>query len=52
MSLLPRGQVAIEVPAEDVALLVEKYRSSDYPELVNYIAFSCAVDPPVDPACT
>ncbi|KXZ44132.1 hypothetical protein GPECTOR_73g653 [Gonium pectorale] len=30
----------------EVALLVAKFRHEDKPEFVNYIAFSCTVDPP------
>jgi hypothetical protein len=32
-------QVNIHIGADDAALLCEKYRHEDYPELTNYVAF-------------
>lgn len=40
-------QVGIRVSEEEGSLLAEKYYHEDYPELVNYVAFSHTVDPPV-----
>ncbi|KAG2483950.1 hypothetical protein HYH03_017196 [Edaphochlamys debaryana] len=34
------------VSDEESALLVSKFRHEDKPEFINYIAFSCTVDPP------
>jgi hypothetical protein len=41
-------QVNIWLTAEQADLLCEKYSHDDYPELVNYVAFSHTVDPPLD----
>eukprot|EP00877_Chromochloris_zofingiensis_P005200 jgi/Chrzof1/14681/Cz09g11260.t1 len=40
-------KVGIRVSEEEGSLLAEKYYHEDYPELVNYVAFSHTVDPPV-----
>eukprot|EP00775_Hariotina_reticulata_P008738 gene8738-8918_t len=41
-------KVNIWLTAEQADLLCEKYSHEDYPELVNYVAFSHTVDPPLD----
>jgi hypothetical protein len=38
-------QVNIHIGADDAALLCEKYRHEDYPELTNYVAFRWATCP-------
>lgn len=40
-------QVNIRLLPEEADLLCEKYKHDDFPELVNYVAFSHTVDPPL-----
>jgi hypothetical protein len=37
--------VAIPISADEAALLIAKYQHDDFPELVNYVAFSHTADP-------
>jgi len=39
----------LSLPTSAVDLLIKKYFNEDYPEMVNYMAFSCTVDPPETP---
>ena len=46
------SKLALKVAAEDLDLIIEKYTDPAYGDLVNYVAFACAVDPrevPYDP---
>jgi hypothetical protein len=40
-------QVGIRITDAESQLLCEKYYHEDFPELVNYVAFSHTVDPPM-----
>uniref|UniRef100_A0A383W0A7 Uncharacterized protein n=2 Tax=Tetradesmus obliquus TaxID=3088 RepID=A0A383W0A7_TETOB len=41
-------KVNIRITPDEAALLIEKYTHEDFPELVNYVAFSHTVDPPLE----
>jgi hypothetical protein len=41
-----KNHLALALAPADAELLVEKFVSPDYGDLVNYVAFAAAVDPP------
>lgn len=48
LAVLTCVQVNIRLLPEEAELLCEKYTHEDFPELVNYVAFSHTVDPPLE----
>lgn len=42
-------KLGLELPEKETQLVMNKFIHEDYPEMVNYIAFSNTVDPPEEP---
>jgi hypothetical protein len=38
-------KLALNIEADDLDLLIEKYVNDDYGDMVNYVAFASSVDP-------
>lgn len=38
--------LSLGLTTEEADLLVKKYKSDDYPEMCNYLAFASTIDPP------